>query len=111
MVILRYATVTASACIRVNGPGDSNTDWDICRLLIKENPDNLVAVGVSLRGKMRLSVVTAVSGSGQDFLSVLQVSSESPRFAVIDVDVELPGLTDIHDETKPGIIPVTPAKG
>ena len=37
---------------------------DICRLLIKENPGSLVAVGVSLRGKMRLSVVTAVSGNG-----------------------------------------------
>ena len=111
MVILLYATVTVSACIRVNGPGGSNTDSDIFRLLIKENPGSLMAVGVSLRGKMRLSVVTAISGSGQDFRSILQVSSETPRFAVIDVDVELPGLTDIHDETKPGIISVTPAKG
>jgi hypothetical protein len=29
---------------------------------------------------------------------------------VIDVDVELPGLRDIADEVKPGVIAVTPAR-
>lgn len=78
-------------------------------LLIKENPGSLEVVGVSFRKKIQLSVVTAASGSGQDLRGVRRVSTESARFAVIDVDFELPGLADIADEVIPGIIPVTPA--
>jgi hypothetical protein len=94
----------------VKGPGGSNTDWVIFGLLIKENPGSLLAVGVDLLGKILLSVVAAVSESGQNFLSVLPVRSEGPCFVVIDVDVELPGLRDIADEVKPGVIAVTPAQ-
>lgn len=106
--------VCGSDCLGLS-PGEGSRwqqhDWDIFRLLIKENPGSLVAVGVGLRKEERLSVVTAVSGSGQNFLCVLQVHCESPRFTVIDVNVKLPALTDIHDEVIPGVIAVTPAKG
>lgn len=92
-------------------PGGSNTDFAWLRAPDKrKTPGSLPAVGVDLLGKILLSVVAAVSESGQNFLSVLPVRSEGPCFVVIDVDVELPGLRDIADEVKPGVIAVTPAQ-
>ena len=109
MVILLYVVVTASACIRVKGPGGSKTDWDIFRLLIKDNPGSQEVVGVGLWEKMRVSVVTTLSGCGQDLRGIRRVSTESARFAVIDVDLKLSGFADIADEVIPGVIPVSPA--
>lgn len=67
-------------------------------LLLKENPGSPLAVGVGLREKMWFSVVTAaVSGSGQNLRGVRRVNAKGPRFAVINVNLKLPDLTDIHD--------------
>ena len=60
-----------------------------------------MAVGVDLRKEERLSVVTAVSGRGQDLRGIRRVNTEGSRFPVIDVDLKLTGFADIADEVIP----------
>ena len=63
-----------------------------------------MAVGVDLREE-RLSVVTAVSGRGQDLRGIRRVNTEGSRFPVIDVDLKLTGFADIADEVIPALSP------
>lgn len=69
-----------------------------------------MTVGVKLHVEMNVSVVTALSWFRQGLRGVRRVSTECTRFTVIDVDLELPGLTDIADKVIPGVIPVSPAE-
>lgn len=43
-------------------------------------------------------------------MCILHIRFKRSNFPVIDVDIELRGLANIHDKAVPGVIPVTPAQ-